>query len=308
MGKNPAKTEIGPAPEENRREALQLVLRGEPDEQREAEIQESLALAQTGGLSLGGLMIARREQRLVGAAWARVLPGRTGALAVPQLVENEPDETAWQLHEAMIDYLAREEAAMAQALLESGEGVDADRLRRSGYRHTADLLYLACFSGSFPKQCPSSRLVFVPFSEAEREKMGRVIRQTYVGSLDCPELDGAREIGDVLRGYRATGRFSPERWLFVQLDGQDVGCLLLAEHSGLDLWELVYMGLIPETRGQRLGLDVARHAQWLTRHAGRDQLVVAVDAANEPAIEMYTAAGFVAWSRRAVFLKLLDSS
>ena len=33
--------------------------------------------------------------------------------------------------------------------------------------------------------------------------------------------------------------------------------------------------------------------------------MLAVDAANEPALRGYAAAGFVAWDRRSVFLKLL---
>jgi hypothetical protein len=36
-------------------------------------------------------------------------------------------------------------------------------------------------------------------------------------------------------------------------------------------------------------------------------LVLAVDAANEPAIRMYSLAGFRAWDRRAVWIKPLNA-
>jgi hypothetical protein len=37
----------------------------------------------------------------------------------------------------------------------------------------------------------------------------------------------------------------------------------------------------------------------------RDRIVLAVDAANEPARAIYSAAGFKAWDQRSVFLRFL---
>jgi ribosomal protein S18 acetylase RimI-like enzyme len=85
---------------------------------------------------------------------------------------------------------------------------------------------------------------------------------------------------------------------------RDVGCLLLADHPLQNQWELVYMGIVPEARGMRLGLAVTRHAQRLAHGAGRERLVLAVDAANAPALELYRRAGFLAWDQRRVFLKI----
>jgi ribosomal protein S18 acetylase RimI-like enzyme len=67
------------------------------------------------------------------------------------------------------------------------------------------------------------------------------------------------------------------------------------------------MGLIPEARGRCRGIDVTRHALWLTAQAGRPQIVLGVDAANEPAIRMYKRAGFTQWDRQRVLLKLFDA-
>jgi ribosomal protein S18 acetylase RimI-like enzyme len=88
---------------------------------------------------------------------------------------------------------------------------------------------------------------------------------------------------------------------------QDVGCLLLAEHTGSASWELVYMGLLPEARGMGFGTSLVRYAQWLTGRAGYARLVLAVDASNGPAISCYSEAGFLAWDRRSVLLKVLTS-
>jgi ribosomal protein S18 acetylase RimI-like enzyme len=81
---------------------------------------------------------------------------------------------------------------------------------------------------------------------------------------------------------------------------------LLADHPDDDQWELVYLGVAPESRGQGLGMALARKALAMARRAGRRQLVLAVDAANAPAIEIYRRAGFEAWERRRIFLRRFD--
>jgi GNAT superfamily N-acetyltransferase len=113
---------------------------------------------------------------------------------------------------------------------------------------------------------------------------------------------------DVLAGYQATGCFAPERWLIVRSGGQDVGCLLLADHPRDGNWELVYMGLVPLSRGRGWGREIVRYAQWLTAQAKRPRLVVAVDDANHPALQVYAVKGFRAWDRRRVYVKVLGSA
>ena len=114
-----------------------------------------------------------------------------------------------------------------------------------------------------------------------------------------------RDVADVLDGYRPNGPFDPARWLIVQADGADVGCLLLADQPRFDQWELMYIGVVPEARGRGLGLAMVRHAQWMAAQAGRQRLVLAVAADNHPAIAMYAAAGFITWDIRSIFLRPL---
>jgi RimJ/RimL family protein N-acetyltransferase len=49
---------------------------------------------------------------------------------------------------------------------------------------------------------------------------------------------------------------------------------------------------------------MVRYAQWRAGQAGRARLVLAVDAANGPAIRLYAAAGFQAWDRRTVYARI----
>jgi ribosomal protein S18 acetylase RimI-like enzyme len=131
--------------------------------------------------------------------------------------------------------------------------------------------------------------------------MARVVERTYTGSLDCRAIDGVRRVEDVLTGYQGTGKFDPDLWLLARHEGADVGCLLLAPGAA---WELVYLGVVPEARSRGFGTSMVRHAQWLAKQAGCERMTLAVDAANEPAIRVYSAAGFTAWERMCVFLRV----
>jgi ribosomal protein S18 acetylase RimI-like enzyme len=148
-------------------------------------------------------------------------------------------------------------------------------------------------------------LEFEPWSAAANGRLESVVERSYIGTRDCPQLNGVRRTAEVLAGYRSIGPFDPERWLLVRHAGEDVGCLLLAEHPQ-KIWELAYMGLTPEARGNGWGLELTRHGQWLARQAGASRFVLAVDATNEPALQTYAAAGLDCWDRRGAWLRILD--
>ena len=183
---------------------------------------------------------------------------------------------------------------------------DGTVLSAEGFEPLADLLYLVSPDERFPPSRPAGRLEFESYSPASHGRMARVIEATYEETLDCPRLNGVREIDDVMVGYRATGVFAPARWLLVRHQGEDVGCLLLADHPQQENWELVYMGLVPSARGNGWGNEITQYAQWLTRQAGRPRLVLAVDATNAPAIRVYSSLGFHPWDRRSVYLKIFE--
>ena len=252
------------------------------------------------------LWVGYRGEQLVGAVWAQVQPGRTALILPPRVAEPEPPETAGELLAHVTDDLARREVDLVQSLLETDHGPDVKLLEQHGFRRISNLLYLVSLQASFPTSVPQSPLEFEPFRpEADVRRLAELVERTYVGSLDCPELDDVRKIDDVLEGYRATGVFHATRWMFARHFAKDVGCLLLTDHPRNNGWELIYLGVVPEARGQGWGVAMTRHAQWLTRQAGRERLVLAVDAINEPAIAVYAECGFVAWDHRSVFLRAL---
>jgi hypothetical protein len=194
---------------------------------------------------------------------------------------------------------------MIQALLATDAGLAADRVRMANFEHVADLLYLVSPASAFPTAAPDEGLQYDAFTPAAESRFADIVERTYRDTRDCPRLNNVRPTGEVLEGYRAVGDFDPANWLIAKDRGTPVGCLIVASHTKERIWELVYMGIVPEARGHGFGLALARQAQWMARRAGVERLVLAVDAANEPALRGYAAAGFVAWDRRSVFLKLL---
>ena len=315
---------IVPAAAWERDLALRLVLRRFPEAECRQQIEMLLAGEAAGAPAWEGLLAAYRGERQVGAVFSQIQPGKTAAVWSPQLVADEPADTAGQLLDAVTRRLAERNVRVAQALLATDAQPEAETLRKGGFQHPADLLYLVCQAKDFPddgksetasapeSQSPQisqlcSELRAEPYCEAAHARFARVVEATYAGTLDCPSLNGVRDVEDVLTGYRATGVFDPSRWLLIrwQPAGEDVGCLILTDHPAHDTWELIYMGVLPQWRGHGWGIDIARWAQRLCRRAGRQRLVLAVDAANAPALRMYAAAGFQAWDRRSVFLKIM---
>lgn len=298
-----------------RRAALELALssRGEPPPP--AVIDRALEEAQRDAAEWQGLLVATvapgnsnvPQRRLVGAVWLRSLPGRVSSVTSPRTAALAPSETGSVLLRSAADLARSRQSAFVQALAEANDVRAGADFAAAGFEHPADLLFLVADCDSPGVDDGPANLEWVPYQPEHHCRLANLVERTYVESRDCPGLDGVRAIDDVLAGYRATGQFDPDRWLIAVEDGQDVGCLLLADHPDDDQWELVYLGVAPEFRGLGLGRALTQRALSMARGAGRARVVLAVDAANAPAIEIYRQAGFEAWDRRAIFLRRFDN-
>jgi GNAT superfamily N-acetyltransferase len=271
--------------------------------ERHRQIDEVLVTERGNDTKLDGLIGAWRDGRLVGAMFLQVQPGRIAAVWLPRLVAGEPESTAVALLAASWEFLKSQQVALAHVLLKKVGQSEETLLRLGGFDHMADLLYLVSLSSAFPNTNPTTQLDLEPYQATNRERLAQIVEATYEATLDCPRLDGVRKTEDVLAGYRSAGVFDPAWWLIARHADRDVGCLLLADQPRQGSMELLYMGLIRGTRGQGWGRQLARHAQWLARQAGRTRLVLAVDALNTPALRTYAAVGFDAWQQRRLYVR-----
>jgi ribosomal protein S18 acetylase RimI-like enzyme len=285
-----------------RRAAIELLLAPIDAEDRAAQVDGLLAALDEG--TGDDLLGAYRQDRLMGVVLSQLQPGRTAGVWLPQAVGDAPVDARDRLLAAACGALDARGVCLAQMLLAECPAEDESLLGRNGFVHLADLLYLVCLEDALPDVRPAAALSFEALSPSNETRLMQIVESTYHETRDCPSLNGVRAIEDVMAGYRASGVFEPSRWLVVRRGGQDVGCLLLADYPRQEQFELVYMGVMPAFRGEGHGLEIARYAQWLTRRAGRKRLVLAVDADNAPAKLAYAAAGFRAWDRRLVFLRM----
>lgn len=291
-----------------RSSALKLVFGQLPAHERQAQLVQALGTYAPDDPRWAGLLVALRGERLVGALWTQVQPGRTAGLRPPRQVPGEASEVVQGLLAAALEFWRGENVRIVQALLPSAEGKEAEWLESAGFNHAADVLHMVSFAEQLPREPPQGDLVFEPTAPTDEQRLASLIVATYEDSLDCPQVNGVRDGADILAAHRATGEFDPGRWMIVRHAGCDIGCLLLADHPDAGQWELVYMGLLPAARRRGWGGAMVRYAQWLTRRAGRSRLAAAVDAENVPAVTAYTSAGFVVWNRRSVFLRVLNDN
>jgi mycothiol synthase len=272
------------------------------------QVSQLLKNHRDGLLNMDGLFHAIRSGSLVGAVWGQILPGRMGYSWPARVLANEAAETANQLQRRAEQFLDASQVALCQSVVEDRDGPLARQLSRVGYRHLTDLDFLVAAPNRTPSQLNTyqpntAELDYEIVTRTTRSRLKQIIQQTYRQTLDCPELDQLRDIDDVLEGYQRTGTHRPDWWLIATCGGEDLGCLLMADHPNVDQCELVYMGLVPEKRGHGWGLQIARKAQQLAAEAGRPRLTLAVDQTNWPALALYEAAGFEKWTARSILIR-----
>jgi ribosomal protein S18 acetylase RimI-like enzyme len=252
-------------------------------------------LAQLWGAFEGG--------RLVGCIWGERMPGKTALLWGPATSGDVAREVAGDLLAGLLGGLKSADVHVVQAVLFPEDQELESLLGSHGFLPPVELLYL--ISTATSKAGPACAIEFEPYRDDQLARLAGVIESTYDQTRDVPQLNGARCLDDVVEGYRQTGVFRASRWFFARHDGRDAGCLLLADHPHLDQLELVYMGVLPGFRRRGLGKQLLQRALEVTESLGRRNLILAVDAANTPALQLYRNAGLVVLDRRWVSMKIL---
>lgn len=313
--------QIVPCPPGDRKPALEVLYQHLPGSLRACLVDELLEDGRGGLVDLSGLWIARRRGwgratdapgRIVAAMMTQGFGGRAAAVWAPEVraTWRRAEIAAGLVHEALDDYRARG-FAIAQAVLDATASArNAADLARGGMPRVTDLVFLRRGTDSPLILPPSDRgLVWRGLDEVDADAFRETLQATYEGSLDMPELEGARSMDDTLEGHRGAGRFAAERWRLGVVPGRpdEAAVLLLAASPDRDAWEVVYLGLTPPARGRGLGARALAHALDLARpHAG--SLELAVDVRNRPAVKLYGKTGFTPVERRAVHLAVLANA
>jgi mycothiol synthase len=289
------------------KEALALAAQAWPEAERAGYWQAIRSLVSQGHPERAVLLAIRNADRLLAAQVAQVLPGNVAVVWLPQFDKapaSDQAHLAAALFARMKHELKQGGAQMAQSLISAGDDASSTLFSSGGFSKAADLLYLAVDVNGAAER-PVLPFELETYAPKHEKRWLELIDRTYAGTLDCPLIDGLRKTEDVFAGYRAVGEFRPELWHIAVHNGADVGCLLVNLHPDVGHAEIVYVAVVPEVRGRGWGLALTRYAQWLASQTNSQRLVLAVDAANEPAIRLYSQARFDVFDRRAVWIQPL---
>jgi ribosomal protein S18 acetylase RimI-like enzyme len=289
--------------------AFRLMFHQLPATDREARVVHALFLVERGELLREGVLVARSGRRLLGALVCVPLPGASGLVWPPQTADGKAAQAIEDaLTQSACAWLRRRGTKLAQVLLPPDETSLAKPLLRNGFQHVTRLHCLHHDLQNLDATTPASRqpqLTFLPHRDGARQRFQQTLLRTYHDTLDCPELNGVRDVAEIIAGHEGQGHHDPERWWLAEEAGQPVGVLLTADVPELGGWDLSYVGVVPEARGRGVGCCLTRKALVEARAAGESRLTLAVDTRNRPARLLYERLGFEATEEREVYLAIL---
>ncbi len=299
---------IGQAKNEDFRAALGHILYrpGIGADQLDSQVDALLRYGEKYKLSLEQCVVAKEGGRIVSACLSVDSPGRISAVFLPRVRGGHTDR------EALVCLLRESERQgkgrnllYLQGIVGLEEQEAIEVYREAGFSFLARLIYMENDLARpilADKRIPE--LSWVVYDEHTHGLFAEVIQQTYEGSLDCARLSGVRGIEDILAAHRSTGEFNSRRWYVGMVDSRPVGVVLLAYIAERYVFEVVYMGLVPEYRRKGFGLALLAKAVEAGREEGVDKLTLTVDEVNKPALWLYQRLGFEEVSRREAWIYL----
>ena len=263
---------------------------------------------------------ARRWRKTLAVVMIYRNVGRTGMIFASPIANGVEVHSLVELIRMVTSQEIEGGLSMVQSLLPMEARAEADALRQAGYGPLAELIYMQIrIPSTSPSPTPRTGLPLckrpVPeatgpvtdiawrdYDEFTPTELENVILRTYQQSLDCPVLEGVREIGDIVAGHRATGLFNPHTWWIASVAGKPAGCILLNDCLAPDQAEVIYLGVVPEFRGRGVAKAMLAHAIDESSHRSIETLSLAVDAANLQAKALYVKTGFMATHRRQALI------
>jgi len=305
---------IRPAAAIERRAALAMILAPGPHPAGEREVGDFLRIAEQRRLDLGQLVLSLQNAKINWAILPILTPGRTLLLLAPNhVIPPMTLEAGESLTRAV---LARHsDCLLAQVLVEPACLAVRDLYLALGFLEIAELIYM-----HVPVRRPKA-IIPLPdefylqtYTPQTHELFAQAIRASYQESLDCPGLNGLRDIEDVILGHQAAGgmgglsEFEPRLWRVLlhrqnNAPPQPCGVLLLCRTDPHDSMELVYIGLAPAVRRRGLGKFLVQEALIAAADENRRRITLAVDARNLPALQMYYRHGFQRIGTKVAYIK-----
>lgn len=253
-----------------------------------------------------GLWVAVRDEKITAAAWIQRLTENIAAVWPPV---SRDDPIAEDLLAQTLKQACAESSFQLFRTLVSSETADRHAANLSSIGLERATTIVSLYSGVEDENAAKriqSQLSFEPFDVfSESDRMVQLTQGTFEQSLDCPQLTRMTDAGAILDGYIAHPGFTPELWFCLRSTGgvdDDVGILILSDNEEDEQLELVYLGVLPSARGRGYGAAAVDHAKRLAAERGRRRVTLAVDIRNQPALNIYRAAGFTLYAEHELFV------
>lgn len=310
---NSAAIHIETVPSERRREALDLFFADNLPTARKRLTQQWLNADASGEVPLDGLLWALVQGHPVGVAFYSRHPGSLAFVWKPNVDRRRlafpaapsVKEIQISLLKEISRHLAAKNIRIGQILIPSGEA-EHELFAAGGFPWVTDLHYLLYPLENLPSHAnrPSWERLPYDLNDSKRTRLfADVLERTWQDTRDCPELNGLRDGSEALTGHRDGPEYDGRFWSLFSIDGEPIGLCLLNPRED-ELWEIVYVGVVPEAQGRGYGRAMVQDALYEARKHRQRAVVLAVDARNDVARRIYHEIGFHEIDRLAVYLRL----
>lgn len=268
--------------------------------------KEFAASLTSGELSANGILLAELHGEPAGAILSSLQADKTAFVWPPEVREGaESDAIADALLQELCVQLDAQEAWLGQCVLEAHETEDRAILSRNGFRYLTDLEYLEKDVQDSPTAARDGALEFESYDpERNHARFVRMLEQTYLSTIDCPEISGVRSAEEAFYSHQLSGKFDPALWKLYRAGDQDIGVLLINALPLQQAWEITYLGVARDHRGRGYGRAMIDSGCLDAEKAGPRSILVAVDSRNHFAKTIYDAAGFVEFATRSVHVRV----
>jgi ribosomal protein S18 acetylase RimI-like enzyme len=278
--------------------ALRVLFGRRNSPERDRRIEHCRNAIASGNHDPTGLFVTQDATgRITGAAMAQAMPGALGVMCAPHGESPQIEDT---LTKAACDWLRGRGVKLCQAFATTDEMPDMARLKRAGFRHTTQLIFMRHeVDPHQDRRAPGDWLDGVMYHPDFRSHFATTLLATHEKTLDCPELNGVRTAEEIVDGFTLPEKVSS--WLFLaRVDGKAVG--LWQAEPGEGILTLMYLGVVPAARGHGIGAALLRDVLNDAAGGNFPAVELSVDARNEPALRLYRRNRFAETDRREVLI------
>ncbi|MFI4847662.1 MAG: GNAT family N-acetyltransferase [Gimesia chilikensis] len=285
-------------------EASAFIFADATETEREIQIQEFQKTISAGQEGQNQVLLAHEAGLLLGVGILVFSDPATSCLWPPFTSRKD---CADEILQEMARRIDESGVSIGQVLIDPAQLHTRRLLTRNGFPHLTNLQFMRHPLSNLPstESLKEKQIEPVRFDAVQnRRRFLDMLELTHQESHDCPALNQVRTAEESLESHRSSGDSDQAHWYLFQRGETDLGILLLSEHQSDLSWEVVYMGVAPNQRGQGTGSAMIQFGLEQARAHNQSALTLAVDHKNSYAIKIYEELGFVRQNTLSVHARL----